>query len=72
MKKTYLILFCSLVLLAGVAPLYAQSGGVDPSIGGGGGCVDSPENPTAILALAGSAGAGIAALRTRLKRTKKK
>ncbi len=29
------------------------------------GCADSPENPTAVLALVGSAGAGIAYLRNK-------
>jgi len=48
-----------LVLLAAVAatPALAQNG-----------CTDSPENPTAILALAGSAGAIVAAIRQRMRR----
>jgi XrtJ-associated TM-motif-TM protein len=32
-----------------------------------GGCVDSPENPTALLALVGVAGAAISVLRSRLR-----
>jgi XrtJ-associated TM-motif-TM protein len=32
------------------------------------GCVDSPENPTAVLAVAGSAGAIVVAIRQRLRR----
>ncbi len=50
MKKTPLLLLGSAVLFLFSAPLlHAQSGP--------GGCVDSPENPTAVLALVGSAGA---------------
>jgi XrtJ-associated TM-motif-TM protein len=39
----------------------AQSGGVDN-------CNNSPENPTAILALVGSAGGVLVAVRSRLRR----
>ena len=38
------------------APLHAQTG-----------CTDSPENPTVVLALVGSAGALFSALRNRIK-----
>ncbi len=59
MKKTFLtlagIVLCSLVAL----PLHAQD---DP-----GGCVNSPENPTAILAVVGSAGAFFVSARARIK-----
>jgi XrtJ-associated TM-motif-TM protein len=48
------LLVASLFVLA--APLHAQTG-----------CTDSPENPTAVLALVGGAGALFSALRTRLK-----
>ena len=49
----------TVVLLSGItASLHAQ---------GPGGCVDSPENPTAILAVVGSAGALFAATRARIK-----
>ncbi len=55
MKKA--ALFLGLVLLLFVAhPLLAQNG-----------CDDSPENPTAILAVVGSAGAFFATARARIK-----
>jgi XrtJ-associated TM-motif-TM protein len=58
MKKTFLVL-AGIALLSSVAlPLYGQ----DP-----GGCVNSPENPTAILAVVGSAGAFFVSVRTRIK-----
>ena len=56
MKKVSLYL-AAIALLLVSAPLYAQ-----------GGCVNSPENPTAILALVGSAGAFLVAARGRLRR----
>jgi XrtJ-associated TM-motif-TM protein len=40
-----------------VTPAFAQAG-----------CVNSPENPTAILALVGSAGGALVALRSRFRR----
>ena len=47
MKKTPLLLIgTALLFFASVPLLHAQSG-----------CVNSPENPTAVLALVGSAGA---------------
>ena len=56
MKKTCLVL-AGIALLSSVAlPLYAQ-----------GGCVESPENPTAILAVVGSAGAFFVSARARIK-----
>ena len=56
MKKSTL-LFAGLALLFTVAlPLHAQTG-----------CENSPENPTAILAVVGSAGALFASVRTRIK-----
>jgi XrtJ-associated TM-motif-TM protein len=56
MKNLFYVV--SAVLLLSIAgPLHAQSG-----------CVNSPENPTAILALVGSAGAAFAGLRARLRR----
>lgn len=56
MKKSSLLivgtaLFCSVTL-----PLHAQ-----------GGCVNSPENPTALLAVVGSAGAFFVTARARFK-----
>ena len=56
MKKQWIFLVLAAVVLLS-APLRAQSG-----------CVDSPENPTAILALVGSAGAVLAAVRGRFTR----
>lgn len=61
-KSALLFLGCTLVL--GIAiPLHAQVG-----------CTDSPENPTAILALVGSAGAffGAARARTKVRRRSQK
>ena len=56
MKKSSLLLLGSALLLAVTRPLHAQTG-----------CTDSPENPTAVLALVGSAGAFVASARRRLK-----
>lgn len=50
-----------LVAFAVASPAMAQGGGVDT-------CKNSPENPTAILALVGSAGGALVAVRTRLRR----
>jgi XrtJ-associated TM-motif-TM protein len=56
MKKSALV-FLGLALLFSLAlPLHAQDG-----------CTDSPENPTAILAVVGSAGAFFVSARARLK-----
>jgi XrtJ-associated TM-motif-TM protein len=56
MKKSSLVFFgCGFALLV-AAPLYGQTG-----------CTDSPENPTVVLALVGSAGALFSAVRSRLK-----
>ena len=58
MKKSWLLLV-GIVLLSSVAlPLHA----LDTQ-----GCVNSPENPTAILAVVGSAGAFFVSLRARIK-----
>lgn len=54
MNKSYLLL-AALLLCVGL-PLHAQ-----------GGCVQSPENPTVILALVGSAGAAAISMRDRFK-----
>jgi XrtJ-associated TM-motif-TM protein len=56
MKKTQLLLFVAALLFVAVRPAFGQDG-----------CIDSPENPTAILALAGSAGALLASARARVK-----
>jgi XrtJ-associated TM-motif-TM protein len=66
MKRLSFVIVTAIVLFSATA-LHAQSGGVDPT-----GCTDSPENPTAILALAGIAGAGFAQLRVRMKVRKNK
>lgn len=56
MKKTLLML-AGIALLSSIAlPLHAQVG-----------CDDSPENPTAILAIVGSAGAFFVSARARIK-----
>jgi XrtJ-associated TM-motif-TM protein len=54
MKLSKLIFFGLLALFV-AAPAMAQ-----------GGCVNSPENPTAILAIVGSAGGVVMAVRSRL------
>lgn len=56
MKKFSLLLIGSAVMLTVALPLHAQ-----------GGCVNSPENPTIVLALVGSAGAFLASARRRMK-----
>lgn len=56
MKKV-LVVMAAVVLVCAAAPVYAQNG-----------CVNSPENPTALLALIGTAGAFMASLRGRLRR----
>jgi XrtJ-associated TM-motif-TM protein len=61
MKKTCFLL-AGIALLSSVAvPLYAQTG-----------CVESPENPTAILAVVGSAGAFFVSARARIKARRNK
>lgn len=61
MKKSSLLLIGSAVLLTVTLPLHAQ-----------GGCVNSPENPTVVLALVGSAGAFLASARARFKARRSK
>lgn len=56
MKKPFLFA-AFIVVVAVAAPLNAQNG-----------CVNSPENPTALLAIVGSAGALIASARNRFRR----
>jgi XrtJ-associated TM-motif-TM protein len=56
MKKPAFLLLGLALLLAVALPLHAQ-----------GGCDNSPENPTAILAVVGSAGAFFASARARIK-----
>jgi len=54
-KRLQLLVWSAAFLLVAV-PLRAQTG-----------CTDSPENPTAVLALVGSAGAFISMARARVK-----
>ena len=54
MKKASLLLAGSAFLLLITLPSHAQSGA---AMSGPGGCINSPENPTAVLAVVGSAGA---------------
>ncbi|MEO6982785.1 MAG: PExPT-CTERM protein [Edaphobacter sp.] len=56
MKKSWLLLIGIVVLSSVALPLYAADG-----------CVNSPENPTAILAVVGSAGAFFVSVRARIK-----
>jgi XrtJ-associated TM-motif-TM protein len=56
MRKSALFGFMGAVVLLTAMPLYAQNG-----------CTDSPENPTAVLALVGGAGALFSVLRARIK-----
>ena len=58
MSKLVRFGLCCAMLVA-AAPLYAQDG-----------CLDSPENPTAVLAVLGGAGALFSAVRSRMKRTR--
>jgi XrtJ-associated TM-motif-TM protein len=54
-KTTFRFIGCALLLLV-AKPLHAQTG-----------CTDSPENPTVVLALVGSAGALFSSVRARIK-----
>ncbi len=56
MKKSSLLLAGIAAMLVVALPVYAQ-----------GGCVNSPENPTVVLALVGSAGAFLASARARFR-----
>jgi XrtJ-associated TM-motif-TM protein len=56
MKKSPQLLAALALLFSVALPLHAQ-----------GGCVNSPENPTAILAVVGSAGAFFVSARARIK-----
>jgi XrtJ-associated TM-motif-TM protein len=60
MNKSTLWFVTFALLLCVAVPLHAQDG-----------CVNSPENPTAILAVVGSAGAFITAVRARIKARRK-
>jgi len=54
MKKTLFLLAGLALVVCFAPPAFAQ-----------GGCVNSPENPTAVLALVGSASAALASIRNR-------
>lgn len=56
MKKSSLLLLAVAAAFAVTLPMHAQ-----------GGCVNSPENPTVVLGLVGTAGAFFASARARLK-----
>lgn len=58
MKKHWLLLIGIALLSTVTVPMF----GLDT-----GGCVNSPENPTAILAVVGSAGAFFVSVRARIK-----
>ncbi len=56
MKTSSYVLLAAALLFVVTAPLHAQTG-----------CTDSPENPTVVLALVGSAGAFVASARARIR-----
>jgi XrtJ-associated TM-motif-TM protein len=56
MRKAIWVILGVAIVAAVALPLQAQTG-----------CTDSPENPTAVLALVGGAGALFSAVRSRLK-----
>jgi len=60
MNKSMLNLLWFVLILFVAVPMHAQSG-----------CGDSPENPTIVLALVGSAGAFFSTVRTRLRARRK-
>lgn len=60
MKNTSFLLLGLALLFSAALPLHAQEG-----------CINSPENPTAILAVVGSAGAFFVSVRTRIKARRK-
>jgi XrtJ-associated TM-motif-TM protein len=57
MRTLHTIVFSLAFLLACSTPLFAQDG-----------CTDSPENPTVVLAIVGSAGAFLSTWRLRTRR----
>ena len=59
MKKSSLYLLGIALLFAVALPAFGQDGP--------GGCLESPENPTAILGIVGSAGALFMSVRARIK-----
>ena len=61
MNKKLVVVLWSAAFLCIALPLHAQTG-----------CTDSPENPTAVLALVGSAGALFSTIRARIKASRKR
>jgi XrtJ-associated TM-motif-TM protein len=60
MRKTVLVMLGVALVAAVALPLQAQTG-----------CTDSPENPTAVLALVGGAGALFSAIRARRRSSRR-
>jgi XrtJ-associated TM-motif-TM protein len=60
MKKNFLFVLACAAMFAAPTALYSQ-----------GGCVDSPENPTAILAIVGAVGGSFILARARLRARRK-
>ena len=60
MKKVFLLVLVTAAMFATTTALYAQ-----------GGCTDSPENPTAILAVVGTAGGFFVVARARFRARRK-
>ncbi|WP_263367708.1 PExPT-CTERM protein [Edaphobacter bradus] len=60
MKNTSFLVFALALFVTAALPLHAQDG-----------CVNSPENPTAILAVVGSAGAFFVSARARINARRK-
>jgi XrtJ-associated TM-motif-TM protein len=65
MKNFRFLMLGFTLLLSSALTLHAQGG--EATSGTSDGCVESPENPTAILALVGSAGAFCVSARARIK-----
>lgn len=59
MSNLKLAFLASVLLFGCTTPLFGQDG-----------CIDSPENPTVVLAILGSAGAFYSTLRRRAKRNR--
>jgi XrtJ-associated TM-motif-TM protein len=61
MNRKLVVFLWSAALLCVAFPLHAQTG-----------CTNSPENPTAVLAVVGSAGALFSTIRSRIKARRKR
>jgi XrtJ-associated TM-motif-TM protein len=64
MKNLGLLFVFALLFVAASSSLHAQTGSEN-------GCPDSPENPTVVLGLVGSAGIGAGYLRQRIRQRRK-